>query len=207
MTLAGAGSINGLRGAGTDLMISGSFDEYGSEQAIRADETALHGVLVVVFGVGIFIAGESGTGKSECGLGLIAAGHSLVADDVVLVSRVGDHLVGRPPKRFAGLISVGGLGIFDVRRVFGDDSIKSSHQIDLVIELCTSFGDGELRADDIGPTELISKLPRVRLDVSGPRDLPLLIETAAKIFNGPGFDAEQDILTDHDARVGRIDAA
>lgn len=97
---------------------------------------SIHGVLVDVYGVGVLIMGESGIGKSEAALELIKRGHRLVADDVVEIRRVSDDtLVGRAPAITKHLIELRGIGIVDVKTLFGVQSVRETQTIDLVITL------------------------------------------------------------------------
>ncbi len=97
---------------------------------------SIHGVLVDVYGVGVLIMGESGIGKSEAALELIKRGHRLVADDVVEIRRVSDDtLVGRAPTITKHLIELRGIGIVDVKTLFGVQSVRETQTIDLVITL------------------------------------------------------------------------
>ncbi len=97
---------------------------------------SIHGVLVDVYGVGVLIRGESGIGKSEAALELIKRGHRLVTDDVVEIKRVSDDtLVGSAPSITKHLIEIRGIGIVDVKTLFGVQSVKETQAIDLVITL------------------------------------------------------------------------
>ena len=97
---------------------------------------SIHGVLVDVFGEGVLIMGESGIGKSEAALELIKRGHRLVSDDVVEISRVSDiTLVGTAPDITRHFIELRGIGIIDVKTLFGVESVKDTQSIDLVIKL------------------------------------------------------------------------
>ena len=105
--------------------------------------TIMHGVLTVVYGLGVMIVGDSGTGKSECGLELVKRGHILVSDDVVEVRHYpGDVLVGSSGPLLQHYMEVRGLGIIDVKQVFGVASVKDSARIELVVRLETSKDDG-----------------------------------------------------------------
>ncbi len=96
----------------------------------------IHGVLVDVYGVGVLITGESGIGKSETALELIKRGHRLVSDDVVEIRKVSDEtLIGTAPEMTKHLIELRGIGIIDVKTLFGVSSVRESQSIDLVIEL------------------------------------------------------------------------
>src|SRR5450631_3047929 len=97
-------------------------------------ETA-HGVLIEMYGAGVLITGKSGAGKSECALELISRGHSLVADDVVNIECEDGRLFGSAPDNFLGLIEVRGIGIFDVRQLYGDNFLRKRSEVALCIEL------------------------------------------------------------------------
>src|SRR5687767_2520321 len=103
----------------------------------------LHGVLVRVEGMGVLLLGESGTGKSECALELISAGHRLVADDVVEVSRRGDRIVGTSPPFTRHLLAIRRMGIINVRDLFGEGVIESESYIDLCVEIGERPDSGE----------------------------------------------------------------
>ena len=97
---------------------------------------SIHGVLVDIYGVGVMIMGESGIGKSEAALELIKRGHRLVTDDVVEIRKVSDDtLVGRAPSITKHLIELRGIGIVDVKALFGVQSVRETQTIDLVITL------------------------------------------------------------------------
>ena len=101
-----------------------------------APEQTIHGVLVDVYGEGVLIMGESGIGKSEAALELIKRGHRLVSDDVVVVKKVSDEtLIGTSPDMTKHLIELRGIGVIDVKALFGVESILDTANIDMVIQL------------------------------------------------------------------------
>lgn len=101
-----------------------------------APRISIHGVLVDVFGEGVLIMGESGIGKSEAALELIKRGHRLVSDDVVEIKRVSKEiLVGSAPEITRHFIELRGIGIIDVKTLFGVESVKMTQNIDMVIQL------------------------------------------------------------------------
>ncbi len=98
---------------------------------------SIHGVLVDVYGEGLMITGDSGIGKSEAALELIRRGHRLVTDDVVEISRkINEHtLIGTSPEVTRHFIELRGIGIIDVKTLYGVEGVKEKQQIDLVIKL------------------------------------------------------------------------
>ena len=101
-----------------------------------APTISIHGVLVDVFGEGVLIMGESGIGKSEAALELIKRGHRLISDDVVEISKVSDvTLVGTAPDITRHFIELRGIGIIDVKMLYGVECVENTHSIDLVIKL------------------------------------------------------------------------
>ena len=101
-----------------------------------AEKITMHGVLVDVYGVGLLIIGESGIGKSEAALELVKRGHRLVADDAVEIKRISHKvLTGSCPELIRYLIELRGIGILDIRELFGAGSVKTSQNIDIVVRL------------------------------------------------------------------------
>lgn len=96
----------------------------------------VHGVLVDIFGEGVMITGDSGVGKSEAAIELIKRGHRLVADDVVEIRKVSnDTLIGNAPDKTRYFLELRGIGIIDIRTLFGVESVKDTQQIDMIIQL------------------------------------------------------------------------
>ena len=143
----------------------------------------VHGVLMDVYGEGILITGESGIGKSEAAIELIKRGHRLVADDVVEIRRVSDDtLVGSAPEVTRHLIELRGIGIVDIRTLFGIEAVKNTQSIDLVIELEDWSEDAVY--DRIGREDqyieyLGNKLTCHHLPVRPGRNLAVIVESAA----------------------------
>jgi len=172
-----------------------------SDPEVTADAT-LHGVLVDVFGVGVLLLGESGTGKSECALDLVSRGHRLVADDVVEVFRRGDALViGRGSLQARHHMEIRGLGIINVRELFGVTAIRYRKRIELVIQLESWRPDAEY--DRLGIEEqtqaiLGVALPRLRIPVSAGRSIAILVEVAARnhLLKLTGVHAARSFLSD-----------
>lgn len=149
-----------------------------------APRVTRHGVLVDVFGVGVLITGESGVGKSEAALELVKRGHQLVADDVVDICRVAENrLVGEAPEMVRHFMEIRGLGIIDIRAMYGIGSVVSSKSIDIVIHLELWRENKEY--DRLGLAEeyitiLGTKLPYMVMPVRPGRNLAIIIEVAAR---------------------------
>ena len=144
---------------------------------------SIHGVLVDVYGVGVLIMGESGIGKSEAALELIKRGHRLVSDDVVEIRKVSDEtLVGTAPDITRHFIELRGIGIVDVKMLFGVQSVRETQNIDLVITL--EDWDREREYDRLGLDEqytefLGNKVVCHQLPIRPGRNLAIIVETAA----------------------------
>lgn len=142
-----------------------------------------HGVLIEVYGEGILLLGDSGVGKSETAIELIKRGHRLIADDAVEIKRVSaTTLVGRAPEIIRHYVELRGIGIVDVRRLFGMGSVKETEKIDLVINL-EPWQEGKMY-DRLGldesTTDILGiKVPSILIPVSHGRNLSVVIEVAA----------------------------
>lgn len=142
-----------------------------------------HGVLVEVYGEGILLLGESGVGKSETAIELLKRGHRLIADDAVEIRKVSaTTLVGRAPEIIRHYVELRGIGIVDVRRLFGMGSVKETEKIDLVINL-EAWQDGKMY-DRLGLDEQTTDIlgiavPSIVLPVCPGRNLSVVIEVAA----------------------------
>ncbi len=142
-----------------------------------------HGVLVEVYGEGVLLLGDSGIGKSETAIELVKRGHRLIADDAVEIKRVSaTTLVGRAPEIIRHYVEIRGVGIVDVRRLFGMGAVKDTEKIDLVINL-ESWQQGKmydrLGLEDNKMDLLGIKVPMIVLPVCPGRNLSVVIEVAA----------------------------
>jgi len=150
---------------------------------LSAPRISLHGVLVEVFGVGVLITGPSGIGKSETALEIVKRGHCLIADDVVEVRQIrGGHLIGTAPELLQHFMEIRGIGIIDVKTLYGARAVKKDVEIDMVIRL--EDWDERSPYDRLGLDEqtleiLGTEVPEVMIPVSGGRNLACIIETAA----------------------------
>ncbi len=144
---------------------------------------SIHGVLVDVYGEGVLIRGESGIGKSEVAIELIKRGHRLVADDVVEIKKISeDVLIGRAPEIIRHFIEVRGVGIVDIKTLFGVESVKESQKINLIINLAEWSKTVEY--DRLGLTEeydeiLGTKIVSHTIPVRPGRNLAIIVESAA----------------------------
>ncbi len=144
---------------------------------------SIHGVLVDVYGVGVLITGESGIGKSESALELVKRGHRLVSDDVVEIRKVSDEtLVGSAPDITKHFIELRGIGIVDVKALYGVQSVRETQNIDLVIEL--EDWNKEKEYDRLGLEEqhteyLGNKVVCHQIPIRPGRNLAIIVETAA----------------------------
>jgi HPr kinase/phosphorylase len=154
----------------------------------------LHSVLLDVFGLGVLIIGESGIGKSECGLDLIDRGHRLVADDVVEIKRLAETLVGSSPDLTRYHMELRGLGVINIKDLYGVSSIRLTKRVELVVSLerweegreYDRLGLGDERYPILGV-----EAPLVRMPVAPGRNLALLVEVAARnqLLKARGYDA------------------
>ncbi|AVM42530.1 HPr(Ser) kinase/phosphatase [Fastidiosipila sanguinis] len=162
-----------------------------------APETTLHGVLVEIYGEGMLIIGESGVGKSETAMELVNRGHRLIADDLVEVRRVSDTtLLGRAPEIIRHLIEIRGLGIMDVKELFGVQSVKQEESIDFAINL--ELWDDRKSYERLGISEettdiLGIQIPSITIPVRPGRNLAIIVEVAAINFRQRrmGYNAAQ----------------
>lgn len=148
-----------------------------------APKTTVHGVFMDVLGVGVLITGESGLGKSELALELISRGHGLVADDAVELSRSAPNVVeGQCPPLLQNLLEVRGLGLLDIRTIFGETSVRRKMKLKLVVQLLRSNTDTFERLPDQGQMQDILGTPirRVMLQVAAGRNLAVLVEAAVR---------------------------
>jgi len=166
-----------------------------------AETITLHGVFMDVLGVGVLITGESGAGKSELGLELISRGHGLVADDVVEVSRVAPNtLEGRCPELLMDFLEVRGLGLLNIRTVFGETACRRKMKLKLIVYLQRpQLGAPEairLALDAQTETILGVAIRKVVLPVAAGRNLAVLLEAAVRstILSLRGIDSTQDFL-------------
>jgi len=181
-----------------------------------APTTSIHGVMMDVFGVGVLILGKSGIGKSECALDLIVRGHRLVADDMVFIQKRGPLvLLGSGFEVIQHHMEIRGLGIINIRSLFGVEAIRERKKIELVVELMAWEAYQEydrLGFEEEKYTILEVELPMLRIPVTPGRNLTTIIEVAARnhLLRMMGYDStlefEKKLLhTMEERRVPRGD--
>ncbi len=164
-----------------------------------ADATSLHGALMDVLGMGVLITGDSGVGKSELALELISRGHGLVADDVVEIARIApDSLEGRCPDMLLDFLEVRGLGVLNIRTVFGETACRRKMRVRLVVHLQRPV-PGAPEAPRLpldAQTQQILGVPvhRITIPVAAGRNLAVLLEAAVRstILMFRGIDSTQE---------------
>ena len=166
---------------------------------LLAPMTTVHGVLMDVFGAGILLMGNSGVGKSETAMELIKRGHRLVADDSVVIRRIAIELVGTAPDRIRYFMELRGIGIINVKNMYGSGAVMTEKEIELVMELEPWRKDKEY--DRIGGEENVETIlginvPKLTIPVSAGRNLAILIEVAARDqrLKNMGYDAASELI-------------
>ncbi len=166
-----------------------------------AERATVHGVLVDLLGLGVLILGESGIGKSECGLELVSRGHRLVADDVVDVRRRAESFVdGTGPLSARFFMEVRGLGLIDIQALFGISAVCTVKQIGLVVRLERWEQQAEhdrLGIDDEWHTLVGVRVPLARMPVAPGRSIATLVEVAARnqLVKAQGYNAARTLTS------------
>ncbi|CAM4152271.1 HPr(Ser) kinase/phosphatase [Bordetella tumulicola] len=149
-----------------------------------APTTTVHGVFMDVLGLGVLITGESGLGKSELALELISRGHGLVADDAVEFSRIAPSMIeGHCPQLLQNMLEVRGLGLLDIRTIFGETSVRRKMRLKLIVHLVRATAQDKferLPLQDITQDMLGLPVRKVMLQVAAGRNLAVLVEAAVR---------------------------
>ncbi len=150
-----------------------------------AQRIIMHGVFMDVLGVGVLITGDSGLGKSELGLELISRSHGLVADDAVEFSRIAPNMIeGRCPPLLQNLLEVRGLGLLDIRAIFGETAVRRKMRLKLIVHLVRrrTLEEESDRLPFMSPTEDVLGLPirKVIVPVAAGRNIAVLLEAAVR---------------------------
>lgn len=166
-----------------------------------AQRIIMHGVFMDVLGVGVLITGDSGLGKSELGLELISRSHGLVADDAVEFSRIAPNMIeGRCPPLLQNLLEVRGLGLLDIRAIFGETAVRRKMRLKLIVHLVRrrTLEEESDRLPFMSPTEEVLGLPirKVIVPVAAGRNIAVLLEAAVRntIMQLRGIDTLQEFV-------------
>lgn len=169
---------------------------------LLAETVTLHGVFMEVMAIGVLLTGPSGVGKSELAMELITRGHRLVADDAPQFSRIAPDIInGTCPKPLQDFLEVRGLGIINVRELFGDSAIKSNKYLRLIVRLEPLGHEGLRDLDRLEGTyrsrEVLDMyVPEITLPVAPGRNLAVLVECAARnhILRMSGYNSSEDFM-------------
>jgi HPr kinase/phosphorylase len=175
-----------------------------------APRTTLHGVYMEVMGMGVLITGESGIGKSELALELLSRNHRLISDDAVELVRVGpDVIVGQSPHGLSDYLEVRGLGILDVRMMFGETAVRHKKKLHLIVHMQKLNRKRMVKMDRLQTLTrtrniLDVDIPEVFLYVAPGRNLAVLVEAATRtyILRMWGINTLEDFLKRHQAIMG-----
>lgn len=178
-------------------------------QRVLAASTVKHGVFLDVFEIGVLLTGDSGLGKSELALELISRGHRLVADDATELYRIGpETLEGRCPPMLKDFLEVRGLGVLNIRAIFGETAIRPQKQLQLIINLVLAEDTYMQSIDRLSiqtETEAILNVAirSVTLPVAVGRNLAVLVETAVSkyILQMRGKDSTKEFLDRHNSML------
>ncbi len=169
-----------------------------------ADRTTMHGVFMDILGLGVLITGESGLGKSELGLELISRGHGLVADDAVDLFRINQTTIeGRCPELLQNLLEVRGIGLLDIRAIFGETAVRRHMRLRLIVHLVrreTMERDHErLPYEPLTQEVLAVPIQKAIIQVVAGRNIAVLVEAAVRnhILQLRGIDTYQEFVERH----------
>jgi len=174
-----------------------------------APTTTVHGVFMDVLGLGVLITGESGLGKSELALELISRGHGLVADDAVELSRTAPHAIeGHCPELLRNMLEVRGLGLLNIRTIFGETSVRRKMKLKLIVHLVRATAQDKferLPLQDMTQDMLGCPIRKVMLQVAAGRNLAVLVEAAVRntILKLRGIDTLAEFMERQSAAIAQ----
>ncbi len=179
---------------------------------VLAPSSCLHGVLLDVLGMGVMITGESGVGKSELALELISRGHGLVADDVVELRRTApETLEGRCPPVLRDYLEVRGLGMLNIRTIFGETAVRRNKNMKLIVHLQNTANTDpsqleRLPISNLNETIMNVDIPKVIIPVAAGRNLAVLVEAAVRnyVLQLRGIDSTKDFIERHEQEMGNL---
>ena len=175
---------------------------FSRAQERRSKPQTIHGVFMEVHGLGLVLTGESGIGKSELALELITRNHRLIADDAPEFSRIGPDIVrGTCPDTLRDFLEVRGLGIMNIRAMYGNNAIKTRQDLHLIIQLKKMMDEELQKVDrlegDAGHKNILDvEIPMVTLPTGSGRNLAVLVEAAARhhILLRKGYNASESFI-------------
>ena len=175
-----------------------------------ADRASMHGVFMDILGMGVMITGESGLGKSELGLELISRGHGLVADDAVDLYRINQTSIeGRCPELLQNLLEVRGIGLLDIKAIFGETAVRRKMRLSLIVHLVrreTMERDYErMPHEPLYQDVLGVPVRKAVIQVVAGRNIAVLVEAAVRntILQLRGIDTYQEFVSRHRAAMSR----
>jgi HPr kinase/phosphorylase len=175
-----------------------------------ADRSSMHGVFMDILGMGVLITGESGLGKSELGLELISRGHGLVADDAVDLYRINQTSIeGRCPELLQNLLEVRGIGLLDIKAIFGETAVRRKMRLSLIVHLVrreTMERDYErMPHEPLYQDVLGVPVRKAVIQVVAGRNIAVLVEAAVRntILQLRGIDTYQEFVSRHRAAMSR----
>jgi HPr kinase/phosphorylase len=169
---------------------------------VLAEQSDEHGVYIEVYSLGVFLTGASGAGKSELALALISRGHRLIADDITRFTRISpDEIDGHSPALLNDFMEVRGLGIVNIRAMFGANALKRNKALRLIVKMVQLTSDNSTRFDRLGDSIntvniLGLEIPEVTLPVAPGRNLAVLVEAAVRnhLLNMTGYNAAEEFI-------------
>ncbi len=170
-------------------------------EKVLAPEKTVHGVLVEIYGIGVLIQGESGIGKSETALELVKRGHRLVADDIINIKKIGENeLIGQAPEKSRYFLELRGIGIINVRTLFGAGAVNNNSPVDLLITM-EPWQKGKsydrLGLDNNQVEFLEVRIPEIIIPVKPGRNLAMVLEVAAmnSRMKNMGYNAAREFVS------------
>ena len=178
---------------------------------ILAEHSDEHGVYIEVYSIGVFLTGASGVGKSELALSLISRGHRLISDDITRFTRVSPDVIdGNSPALLTDFMEVRGLGIVNIRAMFGANALKRNKALKLIVKMVELTSDNSAQFDRLGDSIktvniLGLEIPEVTLPVAPGRNLAVLVEAAARnhLLNMKGYNAAEEFIKRQNQAIER----